>query len=180
MADLPPHRPGIVECRMMVLLALDQLGTSSNLQLISFFFETELVSYFDLQTALHDLKETGAVVSHRLPADELFDISPKGREALAMFESRIAQSMRSALLNAVPGFLSRAREQAELPARIDRDSGRAYRVTLQVVEQGAALLSLEVSLPTQELAKRVADAWPEAARGLYDHILTTLAREDRA
>lgn len=180
MAELPEHRPGIVECRMMVLLALDRLGASSNLTLISFFFETELVSYFELQTALHDLKESGEVVSHRLPADELFDISPKGRKTLSMFEGRIVQSMRTALVDAVPSFLARVRQQAELPARIDRDSGRAYRVSMQVVEQGTPLMALEISLPTRDLAQRFADAWPLSARALYDHIIHMLSREGPA
>lgn len=180
MAGLPLHRPGLVECRMMVLMALDRLGTSGNLTLISFFFETELINYFDLQTALHDLKESGEVVSHQLPADELFDISPKGKETLAMFEGRIALSMRTALMEAVPGFLARVRTQTDLPARIDRDSGRAYRVSMQVVEQGAPLLTLEVSLPTYDLARRFQDAWPHSARALYDHIIHELSKEEPA
>lgn len=178
MTDLPPHRLGMVESRMMVLLALDKLGASTNLQLIAFFFETDLMNYFELQTALHDLKESGEVSAHALTADEMFTISPQGSQALAMFEGRIAPSLRTALVEAVPGFLSRARQQAELPTRIDRDSGQAYRVTLQVVEQGTPALQVQVNLPTHELAKRFADAWPKQAHAIYEHILHTLSQEE--
>lgn len=180
MADLPPHRLGVVECRMMVLLALDRIGACSNLQLISFFFETDLMNYFDLQTALHDLREGGEVIGHPLPADELFAISEKGQEALRLFEGRIAQSVRTALVDAVPAFQERTRRQQELPVRIDRESGRAYCVTMQVVEQGAPLMSLQVSLPTNELARRFASAWPGRARALYDQIIHTLSAEGPA
>ena len=57
MADLPQHRLGEIERKMLTLYSLKQLGECGNLQLIAFMLECDIMNYFDLQTALFDLRD---------------------------------------------------------------------------------------------------------------------------
>ena len=64
-----------------------------------------------------------------------------------------------------------------MPARIVHDEGNEYHVNMQIVEQRMPLMSIDVSLPTAELAARFRDRWVGAAQDIYEYIIGRLAGE---
>ena len=75
----------------MTLYSLHTLGGCGNLQLISFMVENDIMNYFDLQTALGDLRDTGQAVRTPMEADYLYQITPAGRRRCACFAPRAGQ-----------------------------------------------------------------------------------------
>ena len=104
MADIPQHRLGDVERKVLTLHSLKALGECGNLQLISFMTQTDIMNYFDLQTALLDLRDAGQVVRTPQTADDLYEITQAGEEALLLFSSRVPQSLMDKVDELAPAF----------------------------------------------------------------------------
>ncbi len=178
MAELPQHRLGEVERKVLTLHALDLLGECGNLQLISFMAENDVMNYFDLQTALYDLRSAGQVARVRQPADDLYRITGAGREALGLFLGRAARSGAEKVEKAAPAFRERFSRERELSARILHEGKNEYHVSMQIMEQGMALMSLDLSLPTAELAAAFRDRWSGKAQRIYDAVIRELSGEE--
>ena len=53
-----------------------------------------------------------------------------------------------------------------------------YELNLSVVEQDMDMLRLSLSLPTRELADRLAKRWPEKAGEIYDTVIRILTEDE--
>lgn len=177
MADIPQHRLGDVERKVLTLHSLSVLGECGNLQLISFMSQTDIMNYFDLQTALIDLRDAGQVVRTKQTADDLYAITPAGEEALRLFSSHIPDRLLDKVDEAAPRFKAEFLRQRELSSRIIHDGGNEYHVSLQINEQKMPLLSIDLSLPTAELAAAFRDRWQEHAQDIYSFIIRRLGGE---
>ncbi len=180
MPDIPEHRPGDLEKQMLVLYALDQLGETANLQLIAFFHETGVISYFDLQPTLYRLRDGGQAAAEPINGDCLYRLTEAGRQALRLFEGSLPASALRAMDAAVPAMRRRFTAEKQTPARIEHEEGQEYHAVMEINEQKMNLLRLSLSLPTPELAKRCCDRWGDSAQKIYDFIIATLSAEDNA
>jgi hypothetical protein len=180
MADLPQHRLGDIARKVLTLYALDRLGECGNLQLIAFMIDTDIMNYFDLQTALFDLRDAGQVARSPQVADDLYEITPAGEEALALLSSLAPQSLLDKVDETAPLFRERISREREKSARIVHDEGNEYHVSMQINEQKMPLLSIDLSLPTAELAARFRDRWMDNAQDIYEFIIRRLSGEGEA
>ncbi len=180
LTEIPQHRVGDVESKVLTLHALQVLGRCSNLQLIGFMAQTDIMNYFDLQTALYALRDAGQVVRSLQAADDLYEITSSGLETLALFSGRAPKSAMDLIDAAGPDYRARIHLEREKSARIIHDQANEYHVLMQVVEQNMPLISINLSLPTAELAARFRDRWPEHAQAVYDFIIGRLAGEREA
>lgn len=180
LTEIPQHRVGDVESKVLTLHALRVLGQCSNMQLIGFMVETDVMNYFDLQTALYALRSAGQVARVQQAADDLYQITPAGLETLALFAARAPQSALALIDEAGPGYRARIHLEREKSARVIHDEHNEYHVLMQVMEQQMPLLSIDLSLPTAELAARFRDRWPGNAQAIYDCIISRLAGEGEA
>jgi hypothetical protein len=180
LTEIPQHRVGDVERKVLTLHALQALGECSNLQLIGFMDQTDIMNYFDLQTALYALRDAGQVVRSQKAADDLYQITASGLETLALFSARAPKSAVDLIDEAGPDYRARIHLEREKSARVIHDQSDEYHVLMQVVEQKMPLISIDLSLPTAELAARFRDRWPEHAQAIYDFIIQRLAGEREA
>lgn len=178
MAEIPRHRLGEVERKTLTLHTLKALGECGNLQLISFMTETDIMNYFDLQTALYDLRDLGQVVRTPQVADDLYQVTPAGEEALHLLLDRVPDSLVQRVNQAAPAFRARFSEEREKSARIAHEGQNEYHVVMELVEQRMPLMRIDLSLPTAELAARFRDRWTGAAQDIYDFIIGRLAGEE--
>ncbi len=180
MTDFPRRRLDEVESKVLTLHALHLLGECRNLQLISFMVETDVMNYFDLQSALVDLRGSGQVSRTRQAADDLYRITDSGREALKLFLHRAAPSAVDRIAGAAPAFRERFMRERELSAYVFHGEGNEYHVSLQVSEGEMTLMSLDMSLPTAELAAGFRDRWQKSAQRIYDFIIRELSQQEDA
>ncbi len=179
MAEFPRHRLGDIQRKVLTLHTLRALGECGNLQLISFMVENDIMNYFDLQTALYELRDAGQAARTPQAADDLYQLTPAGEETLNMFLERAPQSLVSRIDEAAPSFRARFDEEREKSARISHEGQNEYHVTMEIMERRMPLMRIDLSLPTAELAARFRDRWPAGAQDIYDFIIKTLAQEEQ-
>jgi len=175
MTDLPKRRLGEVERKLLTLYALRALGPCSNMQLITFMGETEVMNYFDLQTALFELLKGGLLDKTDLQGDERYAMTPSGEAAIELFEARTVASAASLIDEKAPEYKARWQREREVFARISHEGQHEYHVRMGVSDGEMPLMQLDLSLPTASLAERFRAAWEAEAQGIYDHILRKLS-----
>ena len=180
MSEIPQHRLADVPRKVLCLHALKVLGPCGNLQLISFMMQTDIMNYFDLQTALYELRDAGQVARTPQSADDLYEITEAGLQTLSLFAARAPSSAMQQIDDQGPAFRRRIQAARERRARIIHDQHNEYHVQMQVMEQDMPLISIDLSLPTAELAARFRDRWSDSAQEIYDFIIGRLAGEDGA
>lgn len=176
----PPKRTPPDEQRLIVLCALDHLAPCTELQLLQFLFEYDLMNYFDMMFALNDLCANGQAVRREERAGHLYALTDAGREALTLFGSRVPPSVQTLLEEQGGAWRSRFAAEGQFLHQIRQTKRGEYELTLTIAEQDMDMMKLSLVLPTRELAQQLADGWPKKGGALYEQVIRTLSQEEQA
>ena len=174
----PPRRAPEDEQRLVVLFCLKELGPCTELQLLQFLFEHDVMNYFDMMIALSDLCARGQAVRVKKRAGYQYGLTEAGTEALQLFGKRVPGSIKLLLLEKADQWKTRFREEARASQEIRQTERGEYEVDLAVLEQDMDMLRLQLTLPTRELARQAAAKWPRKAAEIYEAVIRLLAEED--
>ncbi len=174
----PPRRAPDDEQKLIVLESLASLGPCTELQLLQFLFEHDLMNYFEMMFALNSLCDRGQAVRTKKQAGFLYQVTDAGREALQLFGSRVPRSVKNLLAESRDEWKSRFRQEMQNGQQIVQTDRGEYELNLKVVEQDMDMMRLSLSLPTRELADQLAARWPEKASRIYDTVIRILTEEE--
>ncbi len=174
----PPRRAPDDEQRLIVLYSLQALSPCTELQLLQFLFEHDLMNYFDMMFALGDLCARGQAVRSKKRAGNLYEVTDAGREALSLFGSRVPRSVKDLLEETGGIWKQKFQEEAQYLHEIRQKSRGEYELTLSVIEQEMDMMRLTLSLPNREMAGQLAAKWPKKAGEIYETIIRLLTEED--
>ncbi len=172
------REPTPIEHKLVILLALDQLGPTTALQLLRYMVENELMDYITLQLAIAELDDTALVrkVPHTLGT--LYAPSAQGYETLRAFQGRIAPSRIEHIRSTAAAWGQRFRTEKQILSDWRQAPTGEYIVRLQLMEQELMLLDLSVTVATREQAGTFCARWPEAAPELYAQMMRALGGAD--
>lgn len=174
----PPRRTPDNEQKFMVLYSLARLGPCTDLQLLQFLFENDLLNYFEMMFALNDLCDRGQAVRTKKNTGFLYQVTDAGREALGMFGGRVPKSLKTLLDGTENEWKKRFRDEMQNEQEIVQTDRGEYELNLKVVERDMDMMRLSLSLPTRELADRLAKRWPEKAGKIYDTVIRILTEDE--
>ncbi|MBQ7655286.1 MAG: DUF4364 family protein [Clostridia bacterium] len=174
----PPRRAPDDEQRLMVLYSLSRLGPCTELQLLQFLFENDLMNYFDMMFALNGLCDRGQAVRTKKNAGFLYQATDAGEEALALFGGRVPKSLQTLLAETEGEWKARFRQETQTQQQIVQTDRGEYELHVKVVEREMDMMRLSLSLPTRELADSLAKRWPEKAGKVYDAVIRILTEDE--
>ena len=174
----PPRRAPDSEQRLMVLYCLARLGPCTELQLLRFLFENDLLNYFDMMFALNDLCDRGQAARIRKDEGFLYQATDAGREALELFGGWVPNSLQTLLSETEGEWKARFRQETQSQQQITRTERGDYELNLRVVEQDTDMMRLTLSLPTRELADMLAERWPDRAGKIYETVIRILTEDE--
>ena len=178
MLPIPPALLDERERKLYTLLALKELGSCTHTQLLYFMVENDIMTYFDLSLALHELVNEGHAAKIAHPADCLYQITDAGLEALSFFVNRLAHSKRTLICEKAPAWRKRFDAEKQYSAKVIQNPGGEYVAQLRLVEGITPILSLDIPAPEHRLANRLAEAWPKHAGEIYQYLMNTLGEAD--
>ena len=173
----PPRRVSDDDQRLMVLYTLSVLGPCTELQLLQFLFEHDLMNYFDMMFALNDLCAGGQVMRVHQRIGFLYQLTEAGLEALALFGSRIPMSLKTLLQSVSGDWKARFRQERQYQQEVRHTPRGEYELTLTVTEQDMDMMRLTLSLPNRELCSQLTANWPKRAGEIYETVLRMLTEE---
>ena len=174
----PPRRSPDNEQRLIVLACLDKLGPCTELQLLQFLTERDTMNYFDMMFSLNALCDGGQAVRTKKRAGYLYELTDAGREALSLFGSRVPGSIKKLLKDSAEEWKRRFRQEMQYQHAIRQTERGEYDLTLTAVEQEMDMLQLRFTLPARDLARRMAEKWPQKAAEIYETVIRLLSEED--
>ncbi|MBR0229590.1 MAG: DUF4364 family protein [Clostridia bacterium] len=175
----PPRRAPDNEQKLIVLCCLNNLGPCTELQLLQFLFEYDLMNYFEMMFALNDLCDRGQAARTKKGAGYSYTVTAAGKEALELFGGRVLPSVYDLLERTGAEWRQRFRREAQNVSQITQTDRGEYELTLRVVEQDMDMMTLTVSLPSREMAQQLSDKWPRKAAKIYAEVFRTLTEPER-
>ena len=154
-----PNQPALLDetdRKLYTLLALRELGGCTHTQLLYFMFENDIMSYFDLALALHELVDEGQLVRTNHPLDYLYAPTSAGLETLSFFINRLPHSKVVLICDRAPAWKQRFQREKQYAAKVAQNASGEYVVQLNLVEGNVARLSIDLPVPEHAMAERMA------------------------
>ena len=175
----PPPRAPEEEQKLVVLRCLDQFGPCTELQLLQFLSENELMNYFDMMFALNELCSQGQAVRSKARAGYRYQLTEAGQEALKLFGRRVPRSVQTLIKKTGPEWQSRFQTEDGSRTEIKSMGDGEYETVLEVTDRDKPVLTLHLSAPSREAAAQIAEKWPRRAAEIYGTVIRLLAEEDK-
>ena len=178
MDDTLERRPSDMEFKLILLYILSACGPCTDMTMLDFVTEKNLMNYFDLMINLTCLERERLAVSTLRPSDRLYEITAEGQSTLALFQSRIPASRKEILEQMTPLWQEKLNAQKRLGVSITRRTRGDFEVQMRISDLGQDVLTLSVALPTREMADTLAGRWNEMPAGkIYDMVFDILKGE---
>lgn len=173
----PPPRAPEQEQKLIVLQCLRRFGPCTELQLLQFLAEHDVMNYFDMMFALNELCAQGQAARRKARAGYRYELTEAGQEALELFGGRAPRSVMTLLDEKGDAWRARFQREAQSHAKLRQTDTGEYETELEVTEGDTPLMALKLTLPTRELAAGIAEKWPDRAAEIYDSVIRLLSED---
>lgn len=162
----------MMDVKVLILYAMRRVeGPVSAQKIYELCFQDDCVSYFDIQEALPQLEASGHL---KLLGDNTYEITDEGRETCALVEDSLAYPVAQRVELAVEQYNREARRRSRIRADIrPRDNGD-YTVSMGLQDHLGSLMELELMAPTEQQARRMADAFRGHAEEIFQQIMAVM------
>lgn len=142
----------------------------SNSHITQIVLENNLINYFSLQQFLSELIESGLISDVRKDRQHMLSITPKGRDALEFFNSRIPEKKREIIDNYIKKNIVRIKNDVEVSADYEQSLDK-YNVSLRLQNDGEPIMELKFSVDSSERAKGICSLWKKDSEAFYGKII---------
>ena len=163
------------EQKLLILLALRCLGGVTQLQLLRFMVEEDLMNYFVLQLNLCELEEMGQVRACHHALGSLYELTDQGRFTLDSFDGRIPVSRRKALEDGAARWKAQFRAEQQNQADAIPMKGGRQCLRLRMLEGNSALLDLSLTSERHVTEGELRKRWQGAAQAVYTTVTRALS-----
>ncbi len=150
----PPRKVSETENMLRLLQCVDTLDSVTPTQLWTFVAEQELMDYVSMRLCLHKLISAGEMETGRGALGEQLLATDRGREALALFGSRLPGDVRRRIREAAPEFRERVIRNQQVRAAYEMAKPGDYRLNLSVYEGDLPTVRLRMETHNRTLAAR--------------------------
>lgn len=165
--------------KLMNLYMLKQVNFPlSNAQLTDFFLQHEYTSYFTLQQALNELRESGLIRTQSTHNETHYEITREGEETLSFFGKNISPAIVSDMDQYLKENRFRMRNEVGVRADYYKSTSQDYVVHCEVREGKTTLIDLNLSVPDKDQAESMCARWKDHSQEIYAFAMKTLMSED--
>ncbi|MBR3401235.1 MAG: DUF4364 family protein [Parasporobacterium sp.] len=161
--------------KLMILYMLNRLDCQlTNSQLSSFFIEKNYTDYFNIQQTLSELVASGFVEKVIIRNTSYYSITPDGYTSLSFFKNQIPRGA----LEDINAFLDEhkyaLKNEVGTQTNYYKHTGGDYIANCKVNEGKSLLYEINISVPSEEEAKRVCQNFRGYSEDIYSFIMKNL------
>ncbi|MCB6201759.1 DUF4364 family protein [Extibacter muris] len=146
----------------------------TNSQISEFVLDEGYTTYFKLQQAISELISSGFVREESTHSRTFYHLTAEGDETICYFKNDISPAIQ----HDIDTFLKEKRYELKNEVAVKSDyyqnSNMEYSVRCQVFEQGAPLIDLTLTVPTESEAETIANNWTKKNPQIYAFIMEHL------
>ena len=163
--------------KLYTLLALQELGSCTHMQLLYFMFENDIMTFFDLSLALGELVDDGQAAKMAHPADSLYTITEAGKELLSFFANRMPHSKVKLITEQAPAWRERFTREKQFVSKVTQNASGEYILHLNLMDGFTSMLSIDAPIPDRSLAEKMASRWEKNAGDIYMYLMNKLGED---
>ena len=161
--------------KLMILYMLNRLDCQlTNAQLSSFFIEKNYTDYFFIQQTLSELVSSGFVEKVTIRNTSYYSITPDGYTSLTLFRKQIPRGA----INDINSFLEEnkfaLKNEVGTQANYYKHTNGDYIANCKVNEGKSLLYEINLSVPSEEEARRVCQNFGSYSEDIYGFIVKNL------
>lgn len=143
-------------------------------QVGDFILDKEYTNFLTLQQAIADLIDTGLVDARSIRNRTHLVITPEGQETLRYFENRISDAIKEEINQFFRENELELRNEVSILADYYKSTSGEFEAELSAKDKGINLVSVRLSVPTEEMAAAVCDNWQKKNQEIYQYLTQKL------
>ena len=155
------------EIRLTLLYVLSRFESMSDLQLLRFLTDTEIMGYMDMQLGLSSLGEQQMVCFEDRAGARICAVTEAGRAALDSMQGTVPLSTREKIDVQAPVWQARFEFEKQTPAETIELSGGAHSAHLRLLEGDLTLMDIMIKEPGDTRWSFLQQRWRAAAEKIY-------------
>ena len=161
--------------KLMILYMLNKLDCQlTNSQLSSFFIEKNYTNYFNIQQTLSELVSSGFVEMITMRNTSYYSITPDGYTSLTFFKKQIPAGALEDINSYLDEHKYALKNEVGTKAYYYKHINGDYIANCKVNEGKSLLFEINISVPSEEEAKRVCQNFRGYSEDIYSYIMKNL------
>ncbi len=161
--------------KLIVLYMLDRLSYPvSTAQVSEFVVDRGYMNFLTLQQVISELDLAGLVDAQKAHNRTRLRITQEGHDTLSYFEDSISRDLREEICGYLEENGLRMRSEASICSDYRKIAEGEFEARLQAADNGISLVSIQLNVPTEELAIRVCDNWQKHNEEIYQYLTAAL------
>ncbi len=161
--------------KLIILYMLEKLNfPMTNGQISEFILDKGYTNYFTLQQTLAELVEANFIREETTHNRTLYHLTEEGAETNQFFKNNISAAIQDDIDTFIAEKRYELRNEVSVKADFYQNKNLEYDVRCQILENGAPLLDLTISVPTEDQAETVANNWSKKNQEIYAQIMAEL------
>lgn len=169
------NQKNLAENKLIILYLLHNADCIlSNLQILKLLYDFEGFNYYYFQHILSDLVEKNYIMSYKQEEEWLYQITPTGREVLALTENMLPGIIKHKLDIIIRDLLNDVKNELTISAEYIPESNDTFMTKCKISEDHKTLFEVHVLCTSQAQAKKIAENWKNNSGKYYNEIIHIL------
>ena len=161
--------------KLMILYMLNKLDCQlTNTQLADFFIENHYTDYFIIQSTLSDLVSSGFVEMMQMRNTTYYSITPDGYTSLSYFKNQIPAVAIEDINKFLEEHKYALKNEVGTQTNYYKHSNGDFIANCRVNEGKSLLFEINLSVPSEEEAKKVCSNFRGCSEDIYSCIVRNL------
>lgn len=161
--------------KLIVLYILDKVSFPLSIAQISdLILEKEYTNFLILQQVINELNAAGLIHSKTLANRTHLQITDEGRNTLSYFENRISDAIKSEIREYLRKNELDMRNESSIQSNYYKAVNGEFEAELTARDKDVNLVTVRLTVPTEELAVSICDNWQKRNREIYQYLTTAL------
>ena len=154
--------------KLIVLYLLNKVSFPLTMAQVSdLILEKEYTSYLTLQQA-------GLITAKTLVNRTHLQITEEGRNTLSYFENRISDAIKTDIGEYLKKNELEMRNESSIQSNYYKAVNGEFETELTAVDKDVNLVTIRLTVPTEELAISICENWQKNNREIYQYLTTAL------
>jgi len=161
--------------KLIILYMLEKVNFPlTQAQVSTFILDKGYTHYLTVQQAIAELTETGLITKKKNANRTQLIITKEGKETINYFDNEISDAIKEDIRVFFKENKMDLREEYSITSNYDKAINGEYEAYLSAKDNGNELLSIKISVPTQDMAEDVCANWQKRNQDIYKKLTELL------
>lgn len=161
--------------KLIVLYLLNKVSFPLTMAQVSdLILEKEYTNYLTLQQVINELAQAGLITAKTLVNRTHLQITAEGRNTLSYFENRISDAIKTDIGEYLKKNELEMRNESSIQSNYYKAVNGEFETELTAVDKDVNLVTIRLTVPTEELAISICENWQKNNREIYQYLTTAL------